>query len=367
MFSPVLDIGYVSLINTLPSFDSEISLDYHIVKCARVSYNPLTEQKEIKPEEARRLIRYLMQNYHTSPFEMVEFTFEIKAPLFVVQHFLRHRTANINQESLRYTVADPEFYIPSFIANQSKTNHQGSEGINDKSDECIELIRKSYKDSYHIYQSLIENGTSREQARMVLPVGTYTTFIYKMDLHNLLNFLRLRCDKTAQYETRQYANAMYHIVKRYVPITCEAFEDFRLNSMSLSAKEIDAIVNLDTELKGVSKGENDRYKEKFDMMKKLFLEEIQEFQPYIEQFSKLKTIFSGFKSWDNKFDMNLSNNLSKINIFNNKNNVDSVIEHNKQNIDINVQNDINIEGGESYDGDVEKEISFIDMILNSQI
>ena len=339
MFSPVLDNGYVSLINTLPTFENETSLDYHIIKCARVSYNPLTEQKEIKPEEARRLIRYLMQNYHTSPFEMVEFSFEIKAPLFVVQHFLRHRTANINQESLRYTIAEPEFYIPSFISNQSKVNHQGSEGFNDKSDECIELIRKNYKDSYNTYQSLIDNGASREQARMVLPVGTYTTFIYKMDLHNLLNFLRLRCDKSAQYETRQYANAIYHIVKQYVPITCEAFEDFRLNSMSLSAKEIDAIVNLETELTGVSKGENDRYKEKFDMMKKLFLEDIKEFQPYIEQFTKLKTLFGGLKSWEHKLD-------NSINQFN-------INEHKDQQVP-----DID---------DDSKEINFIDMILNSHL
>ena len=338
MFSTVLDSGYVSLINTLPSFDSEISLDYHIVKCARVSYNPLTEQKEIKVEEARRLIRYLMQNWHTSPFEMVEFTFEIKAPLFVVQHFLRHRTANINQESLRYTLADPEFYIPSFIANQSKVNHQGSEGINDTSDECIEFIRKSYQDSYNTYLALIDNGASREQARMVLPTGVYTTFVYKMDLHNLFNFLRLRCDKTAQYETRQYANAMYSIVKRCVPIACEAFEDFRLNSMSLSKKEIDAIVNLETELTGVSKGENERYREKFDMMKELFLADFKQLNINLEQINKFRNMYSGFKNI-----MNMT-----------KKDDDDII-----NEEFKVDNDGSVDNF--------NEINFIDMILNSEL
>lgn len=233
----VLNGGFVRLVDVMGD-------DSSIVQMARVSYGEGT--KTVR--EDRGLIRYLMRNFHTSPFEGVEFKFHVKAPLFVMAQWHRHRTASLNQQSARYSEMPTDYYIPeeSRIQKQSKDNKQGSgEAFTETEARGIRIqMMNSSRNSYEVYQKHLEKGVARELARNSMPVSGYTEMYWKMDLHNLFHFLQLRMDPHAQYEIRVYADAIAEIIKEYVPIAWEAFEDYRLNSITLSRMEIEALGKL---------------------------------------------------------------------------------------------------------------------------
>jgi thymidylate synthase (FAD) len=188
------------------------------------------------------LIRYLMRHWHSTPFEMCEIKLHVKLPIFVARQWVRHRTANVNEISARYSVLDREFYIPEAgqIAAQSSTNRQGrGEALDgDAAERVREMLRDDAARAYAHYEALLDAdegpGLARELARMVLPANVYTQWYWKTDLHNLLHFLRLRADPHAQWEIRAYAEAIGAIVRDWVPITWRAFEDYRLNAVQLS-------------------------------------------------------------------------------------------------------------------------------------
>lgn len=233
-----LDKGFVRLVDVMGD-------DASIVQAARVSYGKGTKTLH----EDRGLIRYLMRHKHTTPFEMVEFKFHVKLPIFVARQWIRHRTANVNEYSGRYSEMKDEFYLPSEeqVRSQSKSNKQGrsDETLSPESiEEVLESTGAHYEKSYELYQSLLARGLARELSRMVLPVSNYTEWYWKIDLHNLFHFLKLRLDAHAQYEIRVYAEAMAEIVKGIVPIAWEAYEDYMLNSISLSKGEMTVIAKM---------------------------------------------------------------------------------------------------------------------------
>ncbi len=237
----VLDHGFVALVDCMPRMAPEgRTADYSIVQAARVSYGEGTKQVS----EDRGLVRYLLRHRHTTPFEMVEFKFHVAMPIFVARQWIRHRTANVNEYSARYSIVPDRFYrpTPESIRAQSHSNRQGGDGCVDAgtAEEFLALLERAeglYKD----YMHLTEKGVARELARTALPVSVYTEWYWKCDLHNLFHFLALRMDPHAQHEIRVYADAMYQLVKPIVPISCEAFEDYRLGSMQLTRLEVEAI------------------------------------------------------------------------------------------------------------------------------
>jgi len=251
-YIPLFDHGFVGLIDAMPSGKGEG--DKAIVQAARVSYGDGT--KSIRDD--RNLIRYLMRHEHTSPFEMVEFKFHMKIPIFVMRQLVRHRTANLNEYSGRYSIMSSEFYIPekNVISYQKKTNKQGREDfpVHETDATSIqELMHSVYTYSYNVYSTLIgeqtdvklfqdkelnERGIARELARIVLPVANYTELYFKQDLKNLLHFLKLRMSEHAQYEIRVLANAMYRLIKDHVPLTTEAWEDYVVHSVRFSRQEM---------------------------------------------------------------------------------------------------------------------------------
>jgi len=226
---PVLNHGFVKLIDYMGT-------DSSIVQAARVSYGKGTE----KTSKDTGLIRYLMRNRHTSPFEMCEVQLHIKLPIFVARQWVRHRTASINEISGRYSVLREEFYEPVEWCEQSTSNKQGA-GKSLSSEKQFttgthySLVLQRCKNSY---RSFIRNNVAREQARIALPLSTYTEWYWKIDLHNLLHFLKLRQDSHAQYEIRQYANVIAGIVEQLYPITFKAFQDYIINSITFSTIEI---------------------------------------------------------------------------------------------------------------------------------
>ena len=231
--------------------------DAAIVQAARVSYG--TGTKSVSNDRA--LIRYLMRHKHTTPFEMVEFKFHIKAPIYVARQWLRHRTASVNEMSARYSIVDTGFFLPEELRKQAKNRGQGGEEAYGEGDANLMAKQKASCDlAFHVYDELIKKGVSRELARAHLPQNTFTEFYWKIDLHNLLHFLQLRIDDHAQKEIRDLANQIYDLIKPIVPVTCEAFEDFRLGSMTLSRLEVDAIKNGKSEVPG--QGENQEFQEK---------------------------------------------------------------------------------------------------------
>lgn len=214
--------------------------DEDVVQAARVSYGPSTH----KIHDDRGLLRYLMRNKHTSPTEMCEVKFRCKMPIFVARQIIRHRTANVNELSLRYSEAPEEFYVPRLenITLQSTLNKQGRDHETVLSPELQlqvqNLLRAQNEAANEGYRELAEKlGIARELARIVLPVSLYTQWVWKIDLHNLLHFLGLRLDAHAQWETRQFAEAMAIFVRAWVPLSWEAFEDYRLHAISLSRHE----------------------------------------------------------------------------------------------------------------------------------
>lgn len=231
----VLDHGSIELIDWMGD-------DSAIVSAARISTGGSTKT----PEEDARLIEYLLSNWHTSPFEMCEIKLRLKMPLFVCRQWQRHRMASINEFSGRYSEMPDEFYIPESFRTQSKINHQCSEGTLDNgTNENLNLTTQVFtEDTYKLYRHMLDKGVSREMARIVLPVSTYTQFIWKIDLHNLLRFLKLRMDPTAQEEIRVYADKIWEIVKVWVPATAKAFENYQLNSVSFSGDEMEFLKGL---------------------------------------------------------------------------------------------------------------------------
>ena len=272
----VLDHGFVRVIDYMGD-------DSAIVQSARVSYGKGT--KQISNDKG--LIKYLMRHRHSTPFEMCEIKFHIKLPIFIARQWIRHRTANVNEYSARYSILDKEFYIPSMenVAAQSTINNQGRGEVlsTDEAAEVISILKKDAEQTYANYETLLnENpngesidsskpGVARELARMNLTLNTYTQWYWKIDLNNLLHFLALRADAHAQYEIRVYADIMMDIVKKWVPIAADAFEDYRIGGTEVSAKEINLLKKLlkgekvSFEDEGISKREWSELQKKFDL------------------------------------------------------------------------------------------------------
>lgn len=233
-----LDKGFVRLIDVMGD-------DAAIVQAARVSYGSGTK----KVLEDRGLIRYLLRHAHTTPFEMVEFKFHVKLPIFVARQWIRHRTANVNEYSGRYSEMKDEFYTPnpSDIRPQSVLNKQGrsEETLPDgMAEQAANAFKAGQDEAYAQYQEFLEQGIAREIARINLPVSNYTEWYWKIDLHNLFHFLRLRIDSHAQYEIRVFAEAIAELVKPFVPHAWEAFEDYVLNAHRMTAPELKVMKHL---------------------------------------------------------------------------------------------------------------------------
>ena len=233
-----LDKGFVRLIDVMGD-------DAAIVQAARVSYGSGTK----KVLEDRGLIRYLLRHAHTTPFEMVEFKFHVKLPIFVARQWIRHRTANVNEYSGRYSEMKDEFYTPhpNDIRPQSVANKQGRsdetlpEGL---AEQAANAFKSGQDEAYAQYQEFLEQGIARESARINLPVSNYTVWYWKIDLHNLFHFLRLRIDAHAQYEIRVFAEAIAELVQPFVPYAWEAFEDYVLNAHRMTAPELKVMKHL---------------------------------------------------------------------------------------------------------------------------
>ncbi len=272
----VLDHGFIRVIDYMGD-------DSSIVQSARVSYGKGTK----KISNDKGLIKYLMRHRHSTPFEMCEIKFHIKLPIFIARQWIRHRTANVNEYSARYSILDKEFYIPSAenLAAQSAINNQGRGDAltDDEASNVIQILRKDAEQTYSNYETLLnessegniidesKSGIARELARMNLTLNTYTQWYWKIDLNNLLHFLALRADDHAQYEIRVYADAMLDIVKKWVPLTYEAFEDYRIGGTELSAKEVNLMRKLlkgekvSFEEEGLSKREWSELQRKFEI------------------------------------------------------------------------------------------------------
>ena len=234
--------------------------DAAIVQAARVSYGAGTKSVS----DDRALIRYLMRHWHTTPFEMVEFKFHIKCPIFVARQWLCHRTASVNEMSARYSIVPDEYFLPEELRKQSVTRGQGGEEPYPAAAPLLRKQKAACDLAFHAYDELIRNGVSRELARVHLPQSTFTEFYWKIDLHNLLHFLRLRMDDHAQKEIRDLAVKVYELIKPLCPVTCEAFEDFRLGSVTLTRLEIEAIKNGQNSIQG--RGENSEFKDKLKIL-----------------------------------------------------------------------------------------------------
>jgi thymidylate synthase (FAD) len=233
----VLDHGFVELIDVMGS-------DEEVENAARISYGKGTR----KVSQTRNLIRYLMRHKHTSPFEMCEVKFHIKLPIFVMRQLVRHRTANLNEYSGRYSIMSDEFYLPDedYLQPQSQDNKQGREEGelgNTISDIHFEINRIN-DGAWMAYDNMINWNVAKELARVVLPVSNYTEVIWKTDLHNFFHFVKLRSDKHSQREIRDYADAMYHLVFPHFPLCCEAFEHYVRNAVTFSEQEMDVIKEL---------------------------------------------------------------------------------------------------------------------------
>ena len=277
---PILDHGFVRVVDYMGD-------DSSIVQAARVSYGKGT--KKISTDSG--LIKYLMRHRHSTPFEMCEIKYHVKLPIFVARQWIRHRTANVNEYSARYSILDKEFYLPApeHLAAQSQNNRQGRGDVleGDQAKKVLDLLKGDAEQTYNNYETMLNErydgsvinedgvGLARELARMNLTLNTYTQWYWKTDLLNLMNFLRLRADSHAQYEIRAYADVMLDTVKKWVPITYEAFMDYRVGGTEVSAKGKSVIQKL---IKGeevsmkqsnLSKREWNELMEAFDLKDKL--------------------------------------------------------------------------------------------------
>jgi thymidylate synthase (FAD) len=246
---PALDHGFIRVIDYLGD-------DAAIVQAARVSYGRGTK----RAQDDAGLIAYLMRHRHTTPFEMCEIKYHVKLPIFVARQWIRHRTANVNEYSARYSILDKEYYVPApeHLAAQSQINRQGRgevlEGAEAK--RVFELLRRDAEQTYASYEEMLNEGEggkardpkrkglARELARMNLTLATYTQWYWKTDLHNLMHFLSLRADDHAQYEIRVYAEAMLETLRRWLPVTFEAFVQYRMGGAHFSAQGLDVVKRL---------------------------------------------------------------------------------------------------------------------------
>jgi thymidylate synthase (FAD) len=238
--------------------------DESIVQAARVSYGAGTKSVS----DDRALIRYLMRHSHNTPFEMVEFKFHIRAPIYVARQWLRHRTASVNEMSARYSVIPDEYFLSETLRKQQG----GGAFESDESDGLLAKQTISCDLAFDVYEQLLEKGVSRELARAHLPQCTFTEFYWKINLHNLLHFLALRIDEHAQKEIRDLAYQVYDRIRPIVPVTCEAFEDFRLGSLTLSRLEVAQIRDIIRDPMSAKwriipgKGENQEFQEKLKVL-----------------------------------------------------------------------------------------------------
>ncbi|MGH1330839.1 MAG: FAD-dependent thymidylate synthase [Paracoccaceae bacterium] len=254
----VLDHGFIRVIDYMGD-------DAAICQAARVSYGKGT--KSVQNDAG--LIRYLMRHWHSTPFEMCEIKLHVKLPVFVARQWIRHRTANVNEYSARYSILDREFYIPQpdQLAAQSSINNQGRGAALEgkEAERVLEILKADSNRAYDNYEAMIsdegQSGLARELARMNLPANIYTQWYWKVDLHNLFHFLRLRADAHAQYEIRVYADAICKVVADWVPAAYGAFEDYRMGGASMSGKALDCVRRMikgeavSQETSGMSKGE----------------------------------------------------------------------------------------------------------------
>ena len=238
---PILDHGFIRVVDYMGN-------DTSIVQAARVSYGKGT--KKVSTDSG--LIKYLMRHWHSTPFEMCEIKYHVKLPIFIARQWIRHRTANVNEYSARYSILDKEFYLPETknLAAQSQINRQGRGDVlqGEQAKKVLNLLKSDAEQTYNNYEMMLnerydgsvidekEVGLARELARMNLTLNTYTQWYWKTDLLNLMNFLRLRADHHAQYEIRTYADTMLDTLKKWVPITYEAFMDYRVGGTEVSAK-----------------------------------------------------------------------------------------------------------------------------------
>ena len=277
---PLLDHGFIRVVDYMGD-------DTSIVQAARVSYGKGT--KKVSTDSG--LIKYLMRHWHSTPFEMCEIKYHVKLPIFIARQWIRHRTANVNEYSARYSILDKEFYLPSQenLAAQSQINRQGRGDILQGEDakKVLDLIKSDAERTYSNYEEMLNEkfdgsviddkkiGLARELARMNLTLNTYTQWYWKTDLLNLMNFLRLRADRHAQYEIRAYANAMLDTLKRWVPVTYEAFMDYRVGGTEVSSKGKSVIKKLikgekmTIEESGLSKREWNELMEAFNLKDKM--------------------------------------------------------------------------------------------------
>ena len=277
---PILDHGFIRVVDYMGD-------DTSIVQSARVSYGKGT--KKVSTDSG--LIKYLMRHWHSTPFEMCEIKYHVKLPIFIARQWIRHRTANVNEYSARYSILDKEFYLPNpeHLAAQSQSNRQGRGDIlnGENAKKVLDLLKGDAEQTYDNYETMLnerfdgsvidENsiGLARELARMNLTLNTYTQWYWKTDLLNLMNFLRLRADHHAQYEIRAYADVMLETLKKWVPITYEAFMDYRVGGTEVSAKGKNIIqkllkgedVSIDTS--GLSKREWNELMESFELKNKI--------------------------------------------------------------------------------------------------
>ena len=276
---PILDHGFIRVIDYMGE-------DTSIVQAARVSYGKGT--KKVSTDSG--LIKYLMRHWHSTPFEMCEIKYHVKLPIFIARQWIRHRTANVNEYSARYSILDKEFYLPepNHLAAQSKNNRQGRGDIleGEQAKKVLNLLKGDAERTYDNYEKMLnerydgsvidenQDGLARELARMNLTLGTYTQWYWKTDLLNLMNFLRLRADHHAQYEIRAYADAMLDTLKKWVPITYEAFLDYRVGGTEVSSKGKQVLKKLisgqsiDLESSGLSKREWNELMEAFEIKDK---------------------------------------------------------------------------------------------------
>jgi thymidylate synthase (FAD) len=277
---PVLDHGFVRVVDYMGD-------DSSIVQSARVSYGKGT--KKVSTDEG--LIKYLMRHWHSTPFEMCEIKYHVKLPIFIARQWIRHRTANVNEYSARYSILDKEFYIPAKdqLSAQSTSNRQGRGDLitGEQADEVLKILKDDATRTYDNYEKMLNErfdgstidegkaGLARELARMNLTLNSYTQWYWKTDLLNLLNFLFLRADSHAQYEIRVYADIMLDTVKKWVPITYDAFMDYRVGGTEVSAKgkiiiqKLTKGENVNVESSGLSKREWNELMTAFDLKDKL--------------------------------------------------------------------------------------------------
>ena len=277
---PILDHGFIRVVDYMGN-------DTSIVQAARVSYGKGT--KKVSTDSG--LIKYLMRHWHSTPFEMCEIKYHVKLPIFIARQWIRHRTANVNEYSARYSILDKEFYLPKTenLAAQSQSNRQGRGDViqGEQAKKVLDLLKNDAEQTYNNYEMMLnerydgsvidekEVGLARELARMNLTLNTYTQWYWKTDLLNLMNFLRLRADHHAQYEIRTYAEAMLDTLKKWVPITYEAFMDYRVGGTEVSAKGKTILQKLikgeeiNLEQSGLSKREWNELMIAFDLKDKL--------------------------------------------------------------------------------------------------